>query len=161
MGDALTWFWFLLGLVLIITEFFLPGFVVIFLGVGALVTAAARWLGFFPGLAQSFFFWVISSTVLLVTLRHFAKRWLPSETSFHMTDEDVEAAGEIVEVVTPIGSHKEGRIRFRGTTWPAICREGTISPGQKARILYRDNLIWTVEPFIELEEKKALNSQEG
>lgn len=73
-----------------------------------------------------------------------------------MTDEDVEAVGKIVEVVKEVGSGNDhGRIRFGGTTWPAVTKEGVIMAGKKARILYRDNLVWIVEPHIELEKSSS------
>lgn len=65
-----------------------------------------------------------------------------------MTDEDLEAVGSVVEVVESVtSSDQKGRVRFGGTTWPAISKEGTIPKGKKAKLILRDNLVWTVEPY--------------
>jgi membrane protein implicated in regulation of membrane protease activity len=89
-----------------------------------------------------------------------AKKWRHSETSVESTDEDMEAIGEVVDVVTTINSTgDQGRIWFRGTSWPALTKEGTILPGKKARILYRDNLIWRVEAAPESEDKNQVQQK--
>src|SRR5207248_2300786 len=104
--------------------------------------------GLVNGMTASLMIWFMSSVVLLISLRHMAVKFLHSESSYQLTDEDVEAAGQIVEVITTVSEDDEkGRVRFRGTTWPAVSREGTILPGQKARLLYRNNLLWRVEPY--------------
>ena len=132
-----------------VTELFLPGLIVVFFGLAAVIVACLQWLGLFPGLTESFTVWIVTSLVLLLALRHFMRKWLPSESSVQMTDEDVEAAGMIVEITEP------GRIRFGGTSWPAVTKEGLpISACKTARLLYRDNLVWVVEPYQELEETK-------
>ena len=155
MAETITWLWLIVGLALIATELFLPGFVVVFLGIAAILVACFRWMGLLSGLVESFTVWFITSMVLLIGLRHFAMKWFPSETSYQMTDEDVEAIGTIVEVIDTVGnSDQKGRIRFAGTSWPAVTREGSISAGTKAKLLYRDNLVWTVEPYHQLESAK-------
>ena len=46
-------------------------------------------------------------------------------------------------------SYAEGRIHFRGSTWPATSYEHTLNKGDRARMIARDNLIWIVEPVDE------------
>src|SRR5918996_6223761 len=151
MMDTVTWIWLVAGILLIATELFLPGLVVCFLGLAAIIVAGLRWLGLFPGVMESFTVWFFTSIVLLLGLRHFVLRWIPSESTYSYTDEDVMALGSIVEVVQTVSdSNQQGRIRFAGTTWPATSREGTLLPGQKAKLLYRDNLVWVVESHSEL-----------
>jgi membrane protein implicated in regulation of membrane protease activity len=148
MIDFITWAWLIGGVLLIILELFVPGLVVCFLGAGALLVAFLRWLGVLTGTVNSFTVWFISSIVLLVGLRHFLLRFLPSDRSFQMTDEDLQAVGSVVEVVESVSSgDQKGRVRFGGTTWPAVSKEGTIPKGKKAKLLLRDNLVWTVEPY--------------
>jgi inner membrane protein len=155
--DMITWVWLIAGVLLIVTELFIPGLVVCFLGVGAILVAGFRWLGLLTGTVDSFTAWFIISIVLLVGLRHLLLKWLPSERSYQMTDEDLEAVGSIVEVVEPISSSDQnGRVRFGGTTWPAIAKEGTISKGKKVKLILRDNLVWRVEAY-EAEELPPSN----
>jgi inner membrane protein len=151
MVETITWIWLIAGILLIATELFLPGLVVCFLGAAAIIVAILRWFGLIPGLMESFTVWFVTSIVLLLGLRHFLLKWIPSESSYDLTDEDVIAVGSIVDVVETVSdSGKQGRIRFAGTTWPAITRQGTLLAGQKARLLYRDNLVWVVESHQEL-----------
>ncbi len=151
MADTITWMWLIAGIALIVTELFLPGLVVCFLGAAAIIVAGLRWFGLIPGLMESFTVWFITSIVLLLGLRHYLLKWIPSESSYEFTDEDVGAVGAIVEVVATVSdSNQQGRIRYAGTTWPAVTRQGTLLAGQKAKLLYRDNLVWVVESHQEL-----------
>jgi inner membrane protein len=146
MSDTITWTFLIAGILLIGTELFLPGLVVCFLGAAAIIVAGLRWIGLIPGLTESLTVWFITSIVLLLGLRHFVLRWIPSDSTYELTDEDVSAVGSIVEVVQTVSdSNQQGRIRYAGTTWPAVTRQGTLLPGQKAKLLYRDNLVWVVE----------------
>ena len=150
MVDTITWLWLIAGLLLIATELFIPGLVVCFLGAAAILVAAFRWLGLVSGLMESFTVWFVTSIVLLIGLRHFLMRWIPSESTYTVADEDVDAVGSIVEVVQTVSESTQGRIRYAGTTWPAATLHGTLLPGQKARLLYRDNLVWVIESHQEL-----------
>jgi membrane protein implicated in regulation of membrane protease activity len=150
MADIITWIWLIAGLLLIATELFIPGLVVCFLGLGAIIVAGLRWLGLITGIIPSFTVWFVTSIVSLLSLRHFLLRWVPSESTYTSSDEDLDAVGSIVEVVQTVSELEQGRIRYAGTTWPATTRHGTLLPGQKARLLYRDNLVWVVESHQEL-----------
>ncbi|HSP06730.1 MAG TPA: NfeD family protein [Acidobacteriota bacterium] len=153
--DTITWVWFFAGVGLLAMELFVPGLVVCFLGLAAMIVAGLRWAGFIPGLTESFTAWFVTSVILLLGLRHFALRWLPSDRSFQTTDEDLEAVGTVVDVVQQISSSDQnGRIRYGGTSWPAVTREGVIPAGRQAKLLLRDNLVWIVEPVPEIEEAK-------
>ncbi len=147
-ADAVTWIWLVGGISLIYVELAWPHFYSAFFGLAAIIVAVLRWLHLLQSTTTSIAVWLIASSALLLTLRQLALRFLPSETSYGITDEDVDAAGQIVEVVATVSDlNSEGRIRFRGTSWPAISREGIIPAGQKAKILYRDNLVWKVERY--------------
>jgi len=147
-----TWIWFIVGVLLIVIELFLPHFVVIFFGAAAILVAVLQWIGLLDSFTASLVVWFVLSVFFLLTLRRALKRWLPSESSFQTTDEDADAVGQLVEVVSAVGAETQGRIRFRGTSWPAICRERTLEPGEKAKLLYRDNLVWIVEPLHALKD---------
>lgn len=154
--DIITWLWLGGGVALIIAEYSLPHFFSGFLGAAAILVALLRWAGLITGFTQSFAAWAILSIVLIVSLRQFAIKKLHAESSVQPTDEDVEAHGEVVEVIARISSEdNKGRIRYLGTTWPAVSREGVIEAGEKARLLYRDNLNWIVEAHPELTERSS------
>lgn len=157
----ITWLWLASGIGLIVLEYFLPHFFSGFLGAAAIVVALLRWLGLFTDFVPSFTTWAVISVVLILTLRKLAIKKLHAESSVSSTDEDLAAVGEVVEVVTRISSeNNKGRIRYLGTSWPAVCREGAIEVGEKARLLYRDNLNWIVERHPELTERSSLVEKE-
>ena len=152
--ETLTWIWLIVGIGLLVSEVFIPGLITGFFGIGAILVAVLRWLGIVSGLTQSLVAWLGISFVMLFTLRRIALKWFPSQRSYDVTDEDITAAGTIVDVIQEVRpSTSDGRIRFAGTTWPAVSKEGVLVAGTKAKLLYRDNLVWVVEPWSEFENK--------
>lgn len=145
-AELLTWAFLLGGVLLMILETVLPGGVAFFLGVGGLLTAGLRLLGLVSDPVVSVLVWMFVSTGLTIALRPLAVRYLGGDFSLAMTDEDAEAMGQTVTVVEPVDAESKGRIRFRGATWDARTTEGRLPKGAEARILYRDNLTWIVEP---------------
>jgi membrane protein implicated in regulation of membrane protease activity len=145
--DAWTWAWLAAGALLMAAELAVPGLVVVFLGMAAVLVGVGRWLGVWDSAMGSLTAWFILSIVMLVALRSLVARWLPGDVSVQPTDEDTEALGSIVDVVAEVNAaDQRGRIRFQGTSWPAISLKGTIPAGRKVRLLARDNLAWVVEP---------------
>lgn len=130
------------------SEIFVPGGVVIFLGSSALAVAGLRALGIIESLPVSFAAWFGLSLASIVGLRGLIKRYLPSERLFQATDEDIEAFGSVVEIAAEVDeASDQGRIRFQGTTWAARSVRGTLPAGTPCRIVHRDNLVWVVEPL--------------
>ncbi len=154
--ETMTWLWLLAGILLVVSELFLPGLVAVFLGLGAMLVALLRWLGLIDSLAYSFTAWFVSSLTLLVVARSTLQRFMPSETSFTPLEEDVDlfgAVADVVEMVSP--DHKDGRISFQGTTWPATSDSAEIRPGAKVTILYREKLGWRVQPCDAADDESA------
>lgn len=137
--------WLAAGLILIALELVIPGLIVIFLGVAALIVAAALSLGLVTGWISALTLWFVASLGLVTGVRSAFTRFLPGGAEKGSTNEDLDAFGEWVEVVDEVGP-EGGRVRFRGSTWAAQTVDGKLSPGTKARIVARDNLVWIVEP---------------
>ena len=151
--DLVTLAFAIFGAVLLLSELFAPGLVALFLGVAALAVAGLRAVGLIESLAFSVFTWMGLSTGLTITLRNFVKKRLPAVSWKRLTDENVEALGQIVEVLEPITEEDgSGRIRYQGTTWPATSTHGVIPKGGRAKLVVRQNLSWLVEPLNELTE---------
>lgn len=149
--DMITWIWLIGGLLMIGSELFIPGLIMIFLGVSATLIAGARWLGLLQGELASLTWWFLLSMILVLGLRTVLLRFLPGNSSYQPADEDVDAFGEVAEVVDEISCHHQnGRILFHGTTWPAICEQDKLPPGSKVKVLARDNIHWIVEPVDKL-----------
>jgi membrane protein implicated in regulation of membrane protease activity len=145
--DTWTWVWLAAGGVLMAAELAVPGLVVVFLGLAAVLVGLGRWAGWWTSAMGSLTAWFVLSLALLVGLRALVARWLPGDFTVESSEEDAGALGSVVEVMAEVNAaDQRGRIRYQGSTWPAISLAGVIPAGQKARLLARDNLAWVVEP---------------
>lgn len=142
----LTWTFVLGGLLLMVVETVVPGGVAGFLGLGGLVVAGLRAMGFLVNPWTAIVTWVFLSVGLTIALRPIALRFVQGNVSLDLTDEDAEAMGQTVQVVAEVGEDDPGRIRYRGAEWDALSVEGTLPEGATAKLLYRDNLTWIVQP---------------
>lgn len=160
----LTWTFVLGGLLLMVVETVVPGGVAGFLGLGGLVVAGLRAMGFLVNPWTAIVTWVFLSVGLTIALRPIALRFVQGNVSLDLTDEDAEAMGQTVQVVTEVGEEDPGRIRYRGAEWDALCVEGTLPEGATAKLLYRDNLTWIVQPAdhadLDAELSDALEGEE-
>lgn len=139
-------FWLIIGVMLFFLELALPGFVLFFFAVGALLTALAAWLT--PiSLAWQLGLFIVASLGSLFTLRDFIqKRFLdPQETDEEDVDDDVIAqAGEKGVVSIAIVPPAEGQIKFSGSFWRATADE-QIDEGEIISIVKQSGLIVHVE----------------
>ncbi|MBX7058768.1 MAG: NfeD family protein [Leptospirales bacterium] len=138
--------WASAGIALVIAEFFVPGAICVFLGLGALLTGGFTYLGALNSLTSQFVFWVFSSLVLILILRARVTRWFPALERDDSRAENDEIAGRLVEVLEDIApGESEGRVRFQGASWNARSEKDLLRRGEQARILRRDNLWLVVE----------------
>ena len=158
--NTITLIWLAAGILLSISELIVPGLVILFFGVSAIIVSGIRWISGLESLPISFLLWLIVSSVLVVSLRKVMTRWLPSETHKGNIDERIEASGKEVEVVkTCTEDSSEGRIRYQGTTWSATSIDGEIKAGDKACLYHRENLVWFVEPVQKFTEEELLEQE--
>ena len=142
----LTWIFFLGGLGLMLLETLVPGGIAFFLGIGGIAVSGLRLVGLLADPLTATIAWIFLSTGLTIALRPLALRYVGGDSSVGLTNEDAEAIGERVTVVEPVHEEEAGRIRFRGSEWDARSIEGSLPKGANAKILYRDNLTWVIEP---------------
>ncbi|MBI5235469.1 MAG: NfeD family protein [Deltaproteobacteria bacterium] len=107
--------WAIVGLALIILELATFTFVLIFLGLGAIITAALTYAGATPDTNTQLIAFSASSLLLLVVLRKTA-RSLFAATGAPLSDD----IGQRCEVTRVIPRGGEGEIRHRGSIWTAI-----------------------------------------
>jgi inner membrane protein len=147
-AGTLFWIWLIAGGVLMISELAIPGLITFFLGLSALLVSLGYKTGLLDGIIPGFTAWFVTSLFSVFVLREFAKKMFSGESHRKQVNEDLDAFGEIVEVLEDISVENEvGRIRFRGTSWQATTTVPLIKSGSKAKIVARDNLVWIVEPF--------------
>lgn len=152
-AETLTTIFFVGGIILMIIETLIPGGVSFFLGVSGLFVGALRWFGILDDPATSIITWLFTSVALILAMRPVIMKYWGGESSYKLANEDVEAMDQVVDVVEAVNPNdNSGRIRFQGISWQARTLEGEIPAGTKAKIRYRDNVTWIVEPVDELEE---------
>ncbi|MFP4378315.1 MAG: NfeD family protein [Spirochaetales bacterium] len=140
--------WAIIGLVLIVSEFVVPGFVIFFFGAGALLNALL--VALVPGIAGNIvaqiLIWLGFSTLTLFGLRRYFAKWFRGRT---FDEEDrAEYIGKEAKVTEAIGPDKPGRIRFNGTTWVAESYSENFSAGQRVEIIKREGTRFIVTESI-------------
>ncbi|MFH5833703.1 NfeD family protein [Halalkalibaculum sp. DA3122] len=152
-GELLTWIFMIGGVLLMVIEMVVPGGVSFFLGLSGILVGGLRLLGFLTEPTTAVLAWLLSSIGLILLMRPVMKKYWGGESSFKLADEDFEAIDEVVEVVEPVNpDDNSGRIRYQGISWQARTLEGKLHKGQKARIKFRDNVTWIVEPLDEIQD---------
>ena len=135
------------GGVLMVLELFLPGLISIFLGASSILIGLLFWAGIICNIPTAILFWFVLSLILILAFRNLALKIFPSESKYQLVEDDVDAIGAVVEVLQTIDEKSnDGRISYNGTSWPATSNKGVIEKGEKARLVYRDNISWVVEP---------------
>ncbi|HMY11207.1 MAG TPA: NfeD family protein [Turneriella sp.] len=138
-------YWVIGGAVLVLLEFLVPGLVVVFLGLGALLTGGVLYLGWIKEPVALLAFFGFSSILMLATLRRFVMRFYPSDSERVEADEDKLLIGQKATVISTVyPSDFSGRIRFSGTTWSARSEGGEITEGAEVVIVGRENINFLV-----------------
>lgn len=141
--------WLIAGVAMMLLELVVPGGIVVFLGLSAVLVSLLLYTGIIDGWAQAFTVWFIGSLALFFGLRGLVSKLLPAHVERSKTDEDLDAYNEIAVVSQRIPTEGEGRINFRGSTWSARAHQAqkAIEVGTQVRVVLRDNLDWLVEPL--------------
>jgi membrane protein implicated in regulation of membrane protease activity len=153
MSEMLTFFkpeviWFIIGLILLILEFFAPGLLIVFFGIGAWITALFCLL-FNPGINWQIFIFLVISVLSLVLLRKYLKKILfkdehvPEDT---LTDEFIGKTGVVEEAIQ---SGKPGKINFKGTSWTAES-DYDLEEGHQVMIISKESIVLKVVPIEEV-----------
>jgi len=137
--------WFVVGLVLVLGEFIVPGLIIAFFAVGAWIVAVACLITPLSLNAQLGLF-IVSSVVLLVGVR----RWVKGLFAGFATDRknaniDLnEYVGQRAVVTSVITPKLAGRVEFHGTHWTAQADE-EIAPGTAVKIIDKSGATLAVE----------------
>lgn len=138
--------WAIVGIILVFFEFFIPGLVIAFFGIGALITALTTWIGLTSSLAPQLLVFIVSSLLLLILLRKYAKRIFLGDAKSQQSSLDFTfEPGKIVPVVEFIQPGEVGgKVKYQGANWAAKASE-PIPPGESVRIVGRENITLIVE----------------
>jgi membrane protein implicated in regulation of membrane protease activity len=113
-------FWFIVGFILILLEFGIPGVITIFFGIGAWLVAILTLIIDISLNLQLLIFLLVSILSLVLLRRHFKKFFGGSmDKSKFGPDELDEFIGHKAEVIKEIAPDKPGKVEFNGTSWNA------------------------------------------
>ncbi len=136
--------WLIAGAILVLSEFIVPGFIIIFFGAGALVTGGLMLMfGLHP--AAQIIIFSVTSVILLLTVR----RYMPNifggrEKRGELPEENKEFEGEPAKVTEDIPAGGRGKVLFHGSVWEATSATPH-AKGDDVTVLSRKNILLTVE----------------
>lgn len=113
-------FWLLLGLALLISEFFVPGLVAVFFGLGALVVGLLTMFGVIDSLAAQLLCFALVSLAALFGLRRHCTRWLKGAVGGR-AGHDLDSSGLLNQRVTVLTDFVDGigDVQLNGAKWDA------------------------------------------
>lgn len=140
--------WFLVGLLLLLAELVTPGFVVIFFGVGAWVTALLIAFGLLPTFNAQLLTFMVASVVSLLLFRKKGKSLFEGRRAGgYGANEAVDSiVGEKAVVVADIAPNASGKVEFNGSHWQAEA-DVAIAKGTTVSVVERRNLTLIVKPL--------------
>lgn len=139
--------WFLIGLILLLSEFAAPGLVIFFFGIGAWLVALVCFLADISLNLQLMLF-LVSSFLFLVLFRKKLKSLFYGRTAgFENIEGDFDDyTGQKVKVTKEITLDGKGKIEFHGTNWEAEA-DVPIPEGATVMIVEKNNITFKVIPI--------------
>lgn len=137
-------FWLLLGLALLISEFFAPGLIAAFFGIGALVVGVLTWLGVIETLPVQLLTFALISVVTLFALRRHFRNWLRGGVSDRSEgySQDDGLVGSRVLVASDF-ANGTGAVQLNGAKWDAESDE-PLKAGDAAWVTRHRGIVLTV-----------------
>ena len=134
--------WFILGIIFLVLEMIMPGFVIFFFGVGAWLTSLV--LLFVPlNLNVQLIIFLVTSLVCLFALRKYIQRTFLGNKQDDEIDSVLASGGEQAIVTEAIIPPAQGKVKYSGTNWTAIS-ETEIAEGEVVTIQSQDGLLMKV-----------------
>jgi len=137
--------WFIIGLIFLVLELILPGFVVFFFGLGAWVTSLVCLISD-PGTNLQMLIFAVTSIITLVAFRRILKKKFFNSNDLNSKSVDDEFTGGKAVALTSFSKGSKGKVEYKGTTWTANS-EKDISAGETVIIISRENINLNVEPI--------------
>lgn len=135
--------WIAAGIVLAVLEMFVPGLVVIWFGIAAIVAGVVAF--FVPNPYVQFGVFAVLSLILILSSQRIARRITHPEPEPVGSNRMVGATGRVVQAIVPPDL---GRVKVDGEEWRAGARE-RIEVGAVVRVIGVEGTRLTVEPFNE------------
>ncbi len=140
--------WFLVGVIFLVAELVLPGFILIFFAAGAWIVAVVAGLSDIQLTTQIVIF-IIASLSLLFSLRKYSMSVFKG-TSRDSVDDNYAASkiGKTAIVTKAISPNSPGEIKVMGSFWMAVADQ-EIEEGESVKIISQeseDGLTFKVKP---------------
>jgi membrane protein implicated in regulation of membrane protease activity len=136
--------WLITAVVLMVSEFIVPGFVIVFFGIGALAASGVAQFTEATLVTQGWIFVVVSVLSLLLG-RRYCKGLLRGKQEISKGDADDDGVvGRVAVVTAAIEPPRTGSVEVNGVAWKAIA-ERAIPVGTSVTVVKRDNITLTVE----------------
>lgn len=136
--------WFILGLILLLAELVLPGFVIFFFGAGAWITALVC-LFSNPGINLQVLIFAVTSVLALVIFRKMIQNKFIYNKDDRSGEVEDEFTGKEAVAVDDFGADRIGKVEFKGTSWKAESKSEIVA-GQRVIILEKESFKLIVEP---------------
>ena len=133
--------WFILGFILFLLEFVLPGLIIFFFAVGAWIVGILL-LFFDLSLNYQLLIFLLSSVLSILLFRKTLKRIMWSRRNSSEIEDEFKGKLGIAE--TFIGPGKNGKVAFKGTVWDARS-EDSIEKGETVSIVGNDSILLIVK----------------
>lgn len=134
--------WALLGVVLVLAEFAMPGVVLLFFGVAALLIAVALWAGVEMSVNVQILIFGALAIGLVAGARERVKTWFYGKSEHAREGVETLAPGTQVTALSDFVDGA-GLVSYRGARWNAECADPVIS-GQRLWIVGRRSLVLEV-----------------
>lgn len=134
--------WLLIAILFFILEMMGPGFLLFWVGIGALITMVVSL--FVDSIAIQIGVWVISSIALLFCTRPFANKFAKTDTTVTNAKSIIGKTGIVTKEINPM--KETGQIKVNGEVWSAkSSKDNVIEEGAQIIILNIDGVKAIVE----------------
>lgn len=132
----LYWYWLVFGMILVITEIFIPSFTVLWFGLGAILVAGVLWLLPEMSLSWQLFIWAVASSIFTILWFKYFKPTMKDQTKAGIARE--AALGESGRVVRVPSVNDRGVVRFTtpllgAEEWQFIC-DSEVNSGDRVYV---------------------------
>lgn len=139
-----------IGTILIVVEFLLPGGISFCIGLSSILIAIGYELNFISNPVNIFLAWCGLSVFTSVIGIFIVNKFFAGRSIKEHFDEDTDAYGKI-GIVTEDVDEVNGRVQYQGTGWKAVTLGEKISRGKKVTLVARNNVTWIVESLDDLD----------
>lgn len=138
--------WFIAGIFFLLTEIFLPGFIIFFFGIGGLVTSLLTYIFNIESIFSQIVIFITSSLLSLVFLRRTFSNLFRGKVSGDKVLEDEFIGKKAVVIHEIVPDSLNGKVEFNGTNWEAKS-DSFIDKGTVVEIIKRKDLKLIVKPL--------------